>query len=88
MPKTLRPVVALVYDFDGTLAPGNMQEPRFIPDVGMTRDKFWAEVRDTSKEYNADQTLMYMLMMLEKAGNKVPIRLQDFRDTGQRHKAL
>ena len=26
--------VALIYDFDGTLAPGNMQEYDFIPAVG------------------------------------------------------
>lgn len=29
-----RPTVALIYDFDGTLAPGNMQEYDFIPAVG------------------------------------------------------
>ena len=29
-----RVTMALVYDFDGTLAPGNMQERQFIPDVG------------------------------------------------------
>ena len=27
--------LALVYDFDGTLAPGNLQENGFIPDIGM-----------------------------------------------------
>ena len=26
--------VAIIYDFDGTLAPGNMQEYDFIPAVG------------------------------------------------------
>ena len=29
-----KPTVALIYDFDGTLAPGNMQEYDFIPAVG------------------------------------------------------
>ena len=27
--------MAIVYDFDGTLAPGNMQEHQFLPDIGM-----------------------------------------------------
>ena len=30
MPKKLIPMV-IAYDFDGTLAPGNMQEHDFIP---------------------------------------------------------
>ena len=33
--------VALIYDFDGTLAPGNMQEYDFIPAVGKSNMEFW-----------------------------------------------
>lgn len=33
--------VALIYDFDGTLAPGNMQEYDFIPAVGKSAAEFW-----------------------------------------------
>lgn len=29
-------LAAIVYDFDGTLARGNLQETSFIPDVGQT----------------------------------------------------
>ena len=32
---------ALIYDFDGTLARGNMQEVSFIPSVGMGIGDFW-----------------------------------------------
>ena len=35
--------VALIYDFDGTLAPGNMQEYDFIPAVGKSNMEFWNE---------------------------------------------
>jgi hypothetical protein len=28
--------MAIACDFDGTLAPGNMQEHQFLPDIGMT----------------------------------------------------
>ena len=66
MPSATNPL-ALIYDFDGTLAPGNMQERQFIPDVGMTAADFWAEV-DTLAEINqADGILSYMFVMLEKA---------------------
>ena len=34
-------IVALVYDFDGTLSPGNMQEFGFIQAIGKTPEEFW-----------------------------------------------
>ena len=36
-----RPIVALIYDFDGTLSPGNMQEFGFIQAIGKTPEEFW-----------------------------------------------
>jgi len=37
---------AIVYDFDGTLARGNLQERSFIPDIaGMSHPEFWQEVK-------------------------------------------
>ena len=72
--------MAIVYDFDGTLAPGNAQEPQFIPDIGMKPREFWAEVDRLSSFHQADKILMYMRLMLEKArAANVPVRLQDFR---------
>lgn len=71
--------LAIIYDFDGTLAPGNMQERQFIPDVGMTPEEFWGEVDQLCERHQADRILMYMRLMLEKARDKVPVRRQDFR---------
>ena len=34
--------VAIAYDFDGTLAPGNMQEHVFLPKLGVDPASFWA----------------------------------------------
>ena len=59
--------LALIYDFDGTLAPGNMQERQFIPDVGMTPSEFWTEVDSLAQAHHADGILAYMFVMLEKA---------------------
>ena len=59
--------VALIYDFDGTLTPGNMQEHRFIPDIGLDVSAFWNEVENTAITKNMDPTLAYMYVMLESS---------------------
>lgn len=64
-PRKLR--AAIVYDFDGTLARGNLQERSFIPDLGMDHDTFWMEVKRLARAENADEVLVYMQQMLLRA---------------------
>jgi phosphoserine phosphatase len=59
--------VALIYDFDGTLAPGNMQEHSFIPALGMDKETFWREVSELTRQHDADGITVYMWHMLERA---------------------
>ena len=68
--KHARKPTALIYDFDGTLAKGNLQEQSFIPDIGMSRENFWAKVKARAKESDADEILVYMHLMIEKAKEK------------------
>lgn len=83
MAKKLIPL-AIAYDFDGTLAPGNMQEFDFVPKIGMSKKKFWLEVEDLAREHDADGILMYMKHMLDKAGAaQVPVRKSDFVEFGR-----
>lgn len=58
---------AIVYDFDGTLARGNIQERSFIPDIGMSHDEFWLEVHKLARAENADEILIYMRQMVARA---------------------
>ena len=67
---TSKAKMAIIYDFDGTLAPGNMQEYNFLPDLQITPSKFWAEVKALSKKHNADEILMYLFLTLKKAQEK------------------
>ena len=64
-----RPVrAAIVYDFDGTLARGNLQERSFIPEVaGMNHADFWHDVKRLAKAEDADEILVYMHLMLDRA---------------------
>lgn len=78
------PRLAIAYDFDGTLAPGNMQEREFIPAIGMTKDEFWDENKALCKEHQADSILMYMKLMLDKAQAKQkPVRREDIMAYGK-----
>lgn len=57
--------IALIYDFDGTLAPRNMQEYGFIQSAGLNVDDFWAQCKTMSERNNASGILCYMYMMLQ-----------------------
>ena len=83
MARKLSPF-AIAYDFDGTLAPGNMQEYDFVPAIGMTGRRFWKEVNDLTKKHDADQILAYMMHMLDKAqAAQVPVRKENFVEFGR-----
>jgi len=76
--------VALIYDFDGTLAPGNMQEYDFIPAVGKSNIEFWHEANTLAEEQDADQVLTYMARMLQAAQSKgLSLRREAFRESGR-----
>lgn len=83
MPKKLIPM-AICYDFDGTLAPGNMQEYDFIPALKMTSGEFWSKVNALSEEQEADGILAYMQQMLEKANAMhISVHKEDFFNYGR-----
>lgn len=82
MPKKLIRM-AIAYDFDGTLAPGNMQEYNFIPALNMVSKAFWSSVNTVAQQHEMDQILAYMHMMLEEARKaKVAVRKSDFKQFG------
>jgi hypothetical protein len=77
-------MIAIAYDFDGTLAPGNIQEHSFIPKLGIDKNAFWKEVNKLAKDNDADAILTYMQLMLKKAGEKdIPVTRKAFMDHGK-----
>ncbi len=65
-----KPIFALMYDFDKTLSPRDMQEYAFIPDLGMQAEEFWAKCKELELNNNMDQILSYMYVMLREARGK------------------
>lgn len=85
MKKMRKPRVAIAYDFDGTLAPGSMQEHSFLPNVGISPKLFWNEVHELTRENEADEILMFMKLMIEKAEiAKQKVKKQDFIEAGKK----
>ena len=77
--------MAICYDFDGTLAPGNMQEYGFTEKVGYTNPKdFWKKAADIAKRQQADGILAYMQLMIKESKSKnVPFKREDFIEYGR-----
>lgn len=79
-----KPIVALIYDFDGTLSPGNMQEFGFIQAVGQTPSEFWTKSDSIAIGQDASNVLAYMKLMFDEARkNGIKLRHSSFREFGK-----
>jgi 2-hydroxy-3-keto-5-methylthiopentenyl-1-phosphate phosphatase len=65
-----KPIVAILYDFDSTLATQDMQNFGFIPAVGMTPAEFWGKTTDFGNAAGMERTLAYLYMMVKTAKEK------------------
>ena len=59
--------MALIYDFDKTLSPKDMQEFHILKRFGYDDpSKFWEKCSKISNEHNMDGILSYMLLMAKE----------------------
>ena len=70
----MKPIIALLYDFDKTLCTTDMEDYAFIPALGMTPPQFWQIANDFGRENHMDGLLAYMYTMIEEC-RKRDIRL-------------
>ena len=83
MPKKYT-TVAIAYDFDGTLAEGNIQENSFIPNLGIKKDDFWRQVKQLAKDHDMDEILAYMYLLIDKArSGSVKVDKNSIREHGK-----
>ncbi|MFI3295755.1 MAG: HAD family hydrolase [Rikenellaceae bacterium] len=76
--------IALIYDFDGTLSPGNMQEYNFIPDVGKNAEEFWSRSDEVAKRHDADPILTYLYEIISGAQRcEISLRRESFQSYGR-----
>ena len=77
------PIIALIYDFDGTLSPGNMQEFGFIQAIGQNVQEFWNASDSIAIEHDASNILAYMKHMVDEAHRKnIKLKREDFLHFG------
>lgn len=56
--------IAIVYDFDKTLSPKDMQEFGIFDHIGAQSSDFWADVKKVRDETKAEELLVYMKKMI------------------------
>lgn len=80
----MKPIVALIYDFDGTLSPLNMQECGFIQSLGMSVSEFWTHANRMAVDEDASSILCYMKYMLDSARKAgFPVTKELLRKSGE-----
>ena len=80
-----KPIIALIYDFDGTLSPGNMQEFGFIQAIGITPERFWTMSDELATGQDASNILSYMKLMFDEARRKgIRLMKKDFNEFGSK----
>ncbi len=77
--------IALVYDFDGTLIPGSMQDYSIIPHLGLTPADFWNEVGEATVRSNGERMLTYMRVLRDyMAASDRPVGKAQLRVLGKK----
>ncbi|MCQ2741792.1 MAG: haloacid dehalogenase-like hydrolase [Bacilli bacterium] len=79
-----KPILAIMYDFDSTLAKSDMQNFGFIPALGMTPEQFWGETAKWSEKTGVERTLSFLYMMQKKTKELgIPMTKEWLRKMGE-----
>jgi len=64
--KVPQNIIAIVYDFDGTLSPGNMQEQTIFKAYGIDKKRFWAKSQTLVDRRGYEKTLAYLKLLIDE----------------------
>ncbi len=85
MTQNKKNIIALIYDFDGTLSPQPMQEYTVLPEIGITPEEFWSDVGREVARTGGEDIITYMRMMYERAEEKkIHIDRDKLKEMGHR----
>lgn len=77
------PIVALIYDFDKTLSPRDMEEYSFMPGIGVEPDDFWGLCAEFSRQHQMDGILTYMYLMQKLAKGRLVLTREAMQKLGE-----
>ena len=66
----MKPIIAIMYDFDQTLSKSDMQDYGFIPALGMKPAEFWGATGEFQKASGMERILSYMYTMVALSKEK------------------
>ena len=73
-------IIALVYDFDGTLTPKTMQEYTVFPRLKLNPDKFWSKILTEAAETEGEIMMIYMRQLISYAESmNIKITKEEFK---------
>lgn len=76
--------IALIYDVDGTLVPGDIPNYKLIPAFKQTPQEFWEKCQNFSRETECDDILAYFrIAMVEAQKNGISLNKQFLNDCGK-----
>ena len=78
-----RPIVALIYGFDKTLSPKDMQEYTFLPGINVEPGAFWGACSDFAQAHRMDGILTYMYLMQHMAQGSMQLTRKTLRELGR-----
>lgn len=78
-----KPIVALIYDFDKTLSPKDMQEYSFLPGIRVEPEQFWGLCSDFALDHQMDGVLTYMYLMKKMAQGALDLSRDKLRELGR-----
>ena len=90
MKRASQNIVALVYDFDGTLTPRAMQEYTLLQALGVRKNKeFWKKVHEESIKKKEEKDLVWMRKIIEMAEKEERhITKKYFKEQGKKIKCF
>lgn len=81
---TEKPIVAIIYDFDKTLSTSDMQNFRFIENLGMTTSEFWSKTDEFSKRNHCEKILSYLFVMMDECRKRnIPLTEEYLNSLGK-----